>query len=115
MRPIGRAIAALQHITKINAALQQVQRSHAHFPPAQIGQWRLRFAQPSGSYLLCSRIAGRNVKGETMTNPLVRTLRNWRKYRQTYNELVRLTDRELDDLGIRRVDIRSIARDSLAR
>ena len=65
--------------------------------------------------LPCTKIARRHVKGETMTNPLVRTLRNWRKYRQTYNELVRLTDRELDDLGIRRVDIRSIARDSLAR
>jgi uncharacterized protein YjiS (DUF1127 family) len=50
-----------------------------------------------------------------MTNPLVRTYRNWRKYRQTYHELVRLTDRELDDLGIRRVDIRNIARDSVAR
>ena len=47
-----------------------------------------------------------------MTNPLVRTYRNWRKYRQTYNELMRLTQRELDDLGIRRVDIRNIARES---
>ncbi len=38
-----------------------------------------------------------------MTNPLVRTYRNWRKYRQTYNELMRLTERELNDLGIRRM------------
>jgi uncharacterized protein YjiS (DUF1127 family) len=47
-----------------------------------------------------------------MTNPLVRTYRNWRKYRQTYAELMRLTERELNDLGIRRMDIRSIARES---
>lgn len=47
-----------------------------------------------------------------MTNPLVRTYRNWRKYRQTYNELMRLSERELNDLGIRRMDIRTIARES---
>jgi uncharacterized protein YjiS (DUF1127 family) len=47
-----------------------------------------------------------------MTNPLVKSYRNWRKYRQTYNELMRLTERELDDLGIRRMDIRTIARES---
>jgi YD repeat-containing protein len=49
-----------------------------------------------------------------MTSPLVQTYRNWRKYRQTYNELMRLTERELNDLGIRRMDIRSIARESAA-
>ena len=47
-----------------------------------------------------------------MTNPLVKSYRNWRKYRQTYNELMRLTERELDDLDIRRMDIRTIARES---
>ena len=47
-----------------------------------------------------------------MANPLVQTYRNWRKYRQTYNELMRLTERELNDLGIRRMDIRTIARES---
>ena len=47
-----------------------------------------------------------------MTNPIVRTYRNWRKYRQTYNELRRLTERELNDLGIRRMDIRTLARES---
>ncbi|MDX0995117.1 DUF1127 domain-containing protein [Sinorhizobium medicae] len=43
-----------------------------------------------------------------------RSLNNWRKYRQTVNELGRMTNRELDDLGINRADIRSVARASLA-
>lgn len=40
---------------------------------------------------------------------------NWRKYRQTVTELGRMSSRELQDLGIDRVDIRSIARASVAR
>ena len=32
-------------------------------------------------------------------------LRNWRKHRQTCNELMRLSDRELQDVGIYRMDI----------
>ena len=47
-----------------------------------------------------------------MTNKFVQGYRNWRKYRDTYNELMRLTQRDLDDLGINRVDIASIARQS---
>ena len=47
-----------------------------------------------------------------MTNRLVTTYRNWRKYRETYNELMRLSSRELQDLGINRTDIPSIARQS---
>ena len=47
-----------------------------------------------------------------MANRLVTTYRNWRKYRETYNELMRLSSRELQDLGINRVDIPSIARQS---
>lgn len=48
-----------------------------------------------------------------MNNRIVNTYRNWRKYRQTYNELMRLSGRELDDLGINRVDIPQIARQSV--
>ncbi|HMN88364.1 MAG TPA: DUF1127 domain-containing protein [Bauldia sp.] len=48
-----------------------------------------------------------------MSNPLVRSYRNWRKYRDTYNELMRLSQRELQDLGISRVDIPSIARQAV--
>ena len=48
-----------------------------------------------------------------MTNRFVLGYRNWRKYRDTYNELMRLSQRDLDDLGINRVDIPSIARQSM--
>ena len=47
-----------------------------------------------------------------MTNRFVQGYRNWRKYRDTYHELMRLTQRDLDDLGINRVDIPAIARQS---
>ena len=47
-----------------------------------------------------------------MTNRLVASYRNWRRYRQTYNELMRLSPRELQDLGIARVEIPGIARES---
>ena len=45
-----------------------------------------------------------------MPNKLVTTYRNWRKYRQTYNELMSLSGRDLADVGIHRSDIRQIAR-----
>lgn len=40
----------------------------------------------------------------------VKGFRNWRRYRATIAELGRLTDRELDDLGIARSDIKRTAR-----
>lgn len=45
-----------------------------------------------------------------MANRLVTTYRAWRKYRETYNELMRLSSRDLADLGIARSEIPSIAR-----
>jgi uncharacterized protein YjiS (DUF1127 family) len=39
-------------------------------------------------------------------------IRNYLQYRETVAELSRLTDRELDDLGISRFDIESVARNS---
>ncbi len=39
-------------------------------------------------------------------------IRNYLQYRETVAELSRLTDRELDDLGISRYDIESVARGS---
>jgi uncharacterized protein YjiS (DUF1127 family) len=39
-------------------------------------------------------------------------IRNYLQYRETVAELSRLTDRELDDLGISRFEIESIARNS---
>jgi uncharacterized protein YjiS (DUF1127 family) len=41
---------------------------------------------------------------------LIRNFRNWRRYRETVNELSRLSTRELNDLGITRGDIHGIAR-----
>lgn len=38
----------------------------------------------------------------------------WRKYRETVNELSRMTDRELSDLGIGRGDINYVARRAAA-
>lgn len=44
---------------------------------------------------------------------VVREFRNWRRYRNTVNELSRLSTRELNDLGISRSDIPFVARKSL--
>lgn len=41
---------------------------------------------------------------------IVRSYRNWRRYRETVSELSRLSNRELADLGIRRDDIARVAR-----
>lgn len=50
-----------------------------------------------------------------MTNRLVSTYKSWRKYRETYNELMRLSSRDLADLGINRAEIPAIARQSVSR
>ena len=47
-----------------------------------------------------------------MSNAFVEKYRSWRRYRRTYDELSRLSNRELDDLGITRYDIESVARRS---
>lgn len=41
---------------------------------------------------------------------IARTYRNWRRYRETVNELAQLSNRELADLGIPREDIARVAR-----
>ncbi|MFB9952143.1 DUF1127 domain-containing protein [Rhizobium puerariae] len=41
---------------------------------------------------------------------IAQKITTWRKYRETVNELGRMTDRELSDLGIGRADIRRVAR-----
>ncbi len=41
---------------------------------------------------------------------IVAKIRSWMRYRETVRELSRLTDRELDDLGISRWDIRYVAK-----
>ena len=44
---------------------------------------------------------------------LIRNYRNWRRYRETVSELNRLSNRELNDLGISRSDIPHVARRSI--
>jgi uncharacterized protein YjiS (DUF1127 family) len=44
---------------------------------------------------------------------IVRDYQNWRRYRQTVNELNRLSTRALDDIGIERANIPSAARKAL--
>lgn len=46
---------------------------------------------------------------------VARSLNNWRKYRQTVSELGRMSARELQDLGIERGNIRSVARAAIGR
>lgn len=58
---------------------------------------------------------GIDEKAKTMSNRFVESYRNWRQYRDTYNELMRLSQRDLTDLGINRVDIPSIARQAARR
>jgi uncharacterized protein YjiS (DUF1127 family) len=41
---------------------------------------------------------------------IARTLKNWRQYRRTLNELSQLSSRELQDMGINRSDIDAVAR-----
>nr|WP_250807214.1 DUF1127 domain-containing protein [Neorhizobium tomejilense] len=45
-----------------------------------------------------------------MFRTITSKLRQHTQYRQTVNELSRLTDRELSDLGIGRSEIRGVAR-----
>ena len=45
-----------------------------------------------------------------MTMNIARSITEWRRYRETLTELNRLSTRDLNDLGIGRADIRSIAR-----
>jgi len=46
---------------------------------------------------------------------VARSFNNWRKYRQTVNELARMSSRELADMGISSSEIEAVARGSVAR
>ena len=41
---------------------------------------------------------------------IAKTYRTWRRYRQAYQELAQLSDRDLRDMGVKRGDIHSLAR-----
>lgn len=49
------------------------------------------------------------AKDETMTS-MRQSFNNWRKYRNTFYELNRMSDRELSDIGMTRGDIPFVAR-----
>ena len=48
------------------------------------------------------------------TSFVMAKIRSYLKYRETVRELSRLTDRELEDIGITRVDIDELARSGSA-
>ena len=48
------------------------------------------------------------------TSLLLSKIRSYLKYRETIRELSRLSDRELDDLGISRFQIEGVARGATA-
>ena len=47
-----------------------------------------------------------------MLKTLTTKLAAWRRYRESVRELSRLSDRELNDLGIGRADIETVVRQS---
>lgn len=57
------------------------------------------------------RTAGRH--GEGSLARLRRSFSDWRQYRRTLEELRRLSDRELRDLGLSRFSLREVAYDSV--
>ncbi|NBN62208.1 DUF1127 domain-containing protein [Microvirga tunisiensis] len=48
-----------------------------------------------------------------MLHDIVSKYRSWKKYRATYDELARMSSRELNDIGISRADIAQIARQAM--
>lgn len=56
-----------------------------------------------------NRLWPANEKEDTMFAALVRFVQEWKRYNQSLNELSRLGDRELADIGISRSDIPRVA------
>jgi uncharacterized protein YjiS (DUF1127 family) len=54
-------------------------------------------------------------RDDTMFAALVRFIQEWKRYNQSLNELSRLGDRELADIGISRSDIARVAWNSAHR
>lgn len=53
------------------------------------------------------------IEGEGLFARIGRSYADWRDYNRTLDELARLSDRELDDLGISRYDLPRIAREAV--
>jgi uncharacterized protein YjiS (DUF1127 family) len=43
---------------------------------------------------------------------LLKKYRIWKRYKKTYDELSQMSDRDLNDIGIRRYEISDIAREA---
>ena len=71
---------------------------------------------PAGQHYVAARQAqGLPEKEHTMTpiKTISEKLTAWRRYREAVRELSQLSDRELDDIGIRRGDIEYVVRRSV--
>jgi uncharacterized protein YjiS (DUF1127 family) len=55
-------------------------------------------------------LVGRKKGKAMIVSWVLSKIRNYVRYRETVSELSRLTDRELDDLGISRYEIEHVAR-----
>ena len=53
-------------------------------------------------------------RSQSCSSTVLSKVRAYLRYRETVRELAQLTDRELDDLGINRFQIESIAREHAA-
>ncbi|MGO4873035.1 MAG: DUF1127 domain-containing protein [Roseiarcus sp.] len=51
----------------------------------------------------------------TSLKTIAEKLNAWRRYREAVRELSQMTDRELEDIGIRRGDIRYVVRGAIAQ
>ena len=58
-------------------------------------------------------LTSNGTSGKGIIMNVARSFNNWRKYRQTVTELGRMSNRELNDLGIARGEIRDVARSSV--
>ena len=79
---------------------------------AAMQQRPFKFAGPAPIFTRTEETE-RNKDETRNTMNLIRNYRNWRRYRETVSELNRLSNRELNDLGIARSDIASVARKSI--
>lgn len=109
--------AALRHVYKIFAALQQPHGSIAEMTLV------LRNGKNYIQVNRAKRVVRRNLdvppnqiehqkhqRTRNITMDVIGSFKNWRSYRKTVAELGALSNRELDDLGISRSEIPYIAR-----
>lgn len=71
------------------------------------------FKTGEAAHIFGSQNKGNEPSRTSKKMNLIRNYRNWRRYRETVNELSRLSNRELTDLGITRGDIPFVARKSI--